>query len=598
MKKYLLYALTGVLLTACGKEETIGPDGPQTPGEGEIRFEIGIAPQSGVEAGPQTRVVTDEQFKCTWEAGDAIGIFAFAEGTDVTSQDYYINNAKLTYNGTSWTSDRPLYWPKGSKELQFYACYPYNTTEGVKGFSFAVKTDQSADTDGKSNLDLSDLMMASSSWLAKGSPVELIFDHYACMVELKLDNTVGAIDPHKEVIVKMRDVATKAWFTFQSSGWKAMSSYDRADITMRRVEQPDDDDYLTSYTFRAIVPLQGEKDEKSLFRIANGDLQLNGSRQALKTTLGRAELFTQKLPPYVHKVYIPAGTFKMGSSDGSNHDGDPATELNTEPRDEDRYEELYPNFERQHFVTLTEDYYLGRYEVTKAQFAAFLNANGIPGTIDLEFGNVYWDEKFGPKRIFREMNENIAFYPEYKDWRSWGPIWNKETQKWEVFGDPNAPVAHVSWYGARAYAEWIGGRLPTEAEWEYACRAGTTTPYYFGSDKTQIDDYAWYFSNAYSSKRLGPQTVGLKKPNAWGLYDMYGNVAEWVMDHCEVSFSDQPATNPTGPVKDPNSNENVVYRGGGFADPVPTTCRSAYRSYGSPQRADDYNGFRVAFDRK
>lgn len=595
MKKYLLYALAGVLLTACGKEEPIGPDGPQTPGEGEIRFEIGIAPQSGVEAGPQTRVVTDEQFKCTWEAGDQIGIFAFAEGTNVTSENYYIKNAKLTYDGTSWTSETPLYWPKDGKKLRFYACYPYNAMDGVKGFDFNVKMDQRADTDKKSNLDLSDLMMTFTAWLSPGSPVELQFSHYACMVELKLDNTVGAIDPHREVVVKMLDVPTKASFTFRSSGWTAMSGTDKADITMRRVEQPDDDDYFTSYTFRAIVPLHVQYKPKTLFHIANGDLRLNSSQLTLIPTIGHAELFTQKLPPYVHRVHIPAGTFKMGSSDGSNPDGDPATELNTEPRDEDRIE-FYPDFEKQHFVTLTRDFYLGRYEVTKAQFAAFLNANGITGSTEPQYGNVYWEEKYGNKRIFREMNENIAFYPAFRDWRTWGPIWNKETQKWEVFGDPNAAVAHVTRYGAMAYAEWIGGRLPTEAEWEYACRAGTTTPYYFGSDNSQIGDYAWYRGNSYSSICLGPQTVGLKKPNAWGLYDMYGNVVEWVMDFFE-NFTDEHVINPTGPVKDPNSNANVIFRGGGFADPVPQTCRSAYRSYGPSSSAEDYQGFRVAFNR-
>lgn len=595
MKKYLLYALTGVLLSACGKEEAIGPDGSQTPA-GEIRFEIGIASQGAMGTDPHTRVTTDDQFKCTWEAGDEIGIFAFVEGTSVTSEDYYFHNVKLTYDGTSWTPDTPLYWPAEGRKLQFYACYPYNAMDGVKNFDFKVKANQHADTDGKSNLSLSDVMMTSSIWLTKGSPVELWFSHYACMVELKLDNSAGAIDPHQEVIVKMLDVATTAPFTFKSSEWTPMTGRDRANITMRRVEQPDDDDYHTNYTFRAIVPLQEQYTEKSLFRIANGDLLLNGSQMMLDLKIGRAELFTQQLPPYIHKVYIPAGTFKMGSSDGSNPNGNPDTELNTDPRDEFRGE-FYPNMERQHFVTLTKDYYLGRYEVTKAQFAAFLNANGITGAADPTYGNVYWEEKFGQKRIFREMNEHIAFSPEFKDWRSWGPIWNEQTRKWEVFGDPNAAVAHVTWYGARAYAEWIGGRLPTEAEWEYACRAGTTTPYYWGSNRSVLSDYAWHFGNAYNSKCLGPQSVGLKIPNAWGLYDMLGNASEWVMDHFDI-FSDQPVTDPTGPVKDPDSNNNVVLRGGGFADSATSSHRSAFRSYNAPQGADDYNGFRVAFDRE
>lgn len=597
MKKYLIYALTGVMLAACGKEDTIGPDGPQTPGEGEIRFEIGFASADGAsEADPQTRVVIDKNFKCTWEAGDEIGIFAFKKDASVTpTPNYYIKNAKLTYNGTSWTSDRPLYWPNDGLQLQFWACYPYNAMQEVADFEFDVQRDQSANTNGKSNLDLSDLMMCNSSWFSQGDPVELLFSHFVCMVELKLDNSAGAIDPRREVIVKMREVATKASFTVNTTGWAANSGSHNADVTMRRVEQRGDNDYFTNYTFRAIVPRQPiQSGAKRLFHIVNDNLQLNSSEVNFKPTIGYADLFTQKLPPYIHKVLLPGGRFKMGSSDGSNPSGNPTIELNTEPKDEDR-DDSTPNMETQHFVTLTKSFYLGRYEVTKAQFAAFLNANGITGTTDPQSGNVYWEEKFDKRRIFREMNQNIAFEPGVKDWRSWGPIWNKETQKWEVFGDPNAAVTHVTRYGAMAYAEWIGGRLPTEAEWEYACRAGTTTPYYFGSDKTQIEDHAWYRGNAYNEQRFGPQTVGLKRSNQRGLYDMYGNVAEWVMDFYE-GYSSNSVMDPTGPVKDETSNANAVFRGGSFADPVPTTCRSAYRNYGPSDSAADYNGFRVAFD--
>lgn len=469
MKKYLLYALTGVLLTACGKEETIGPDGPQTPGEGEIRFEIGIAPQSGVEAGPQTRVVTDEQFKCTWEAGDAIGIFAFAEGTDVTSEDYYINNVKLTYDGTSWTSATPLYWPKDGKKLRFYACYPYNAMDGVKGFDFHVKMDQRADTDKKSNLDLSDLMMGSSIWLPSGSPVELRFSHYACMVELKLDNTVGAIDPNEEVIVKMRDVATKASFTFQSSGWTAMSGTDKADITMRRVEQPGDADYRTSYTFRAIVPLQEQEDEMSLFHIANGDLRLNSSKQTLETKIGRAELFTQKLPVYIHKVYIHA----------------------------------------------EHEFYLGRYEVTCKQYAAFLNA--------MRIGKANRGEE-----VKAEMGSGQQTLFKVSGW-DWTPKWNDATGRWEAEND--YPMTYVTWYGAMAFAQWAGGRLPEDQEWINACRAGTGTTYSFGNDASALGDYAVYYGN---KEHDGPSLIGTKKPNPWGLYNMHGNVSEWTTEKGKI----------------------------------------------------------------
>lgn len=510
MKKYLLYALAGVLLSACGKEETIGPNGPQTPGEDEIRFEIGIAPQSDTEADPQTRVVTDENFKCTWEAGDAIGIFAFEEGVDVTSKDYYIKNAKLTFDGTTWQSETPLRWPKNEKKLRFYACYPYNAMQDVAGFNFNVQTNQSADTDGKSNLDLSDVMMTYSIWLPSGSPVELHLSHYACMVQLKLDNTAGSIDPNEEVIVKMRDVATKASFNFSATGWTAMSGSDNADITMRRVEQPGDADYRTNYTFRAIVPLQEQSEPKSLFRISNGSMLLNGSKTTLALKIGRAELFTQKLPVYIHKVHIPAGeTMKA--------------------------------------------FYMGRYEVTRTQYAAFLNAVGI--------GKAEPGEEV--KADVRGYGQQTLFQVNRWDWT---PKWNEATGRWEATED--YPMIYVTWYGAKAFADWAGGRLPEHPEWIYACRAGTKTVYSFGNYETALRDYTVY---ANSKEHDGPSLTGTKKPNPWGLYNMHGNVSEWM------------------------SEKNNI-RSGSWRS-LASACGSLY-DFDTYTGYQNYIGLRVVFDKK
>jgi len=134
-----------------------------------------------------------------------------------------------------------------------------------------------------------------------------------------------------------------------------------------------------------------------------------------------------------------------------------------------------------------------------------------------------------------------------------------------------------------------GYRLPTEAEWEYACRAGSTTAYFFGNDPSKLKDYAWFEKNSGGK----PQPAGQKPPNAWGLYDMHGNVWEWCNDFYQVDYYQQsPKENPTGP----KAGDTKVVRGGAwkFSD---ETCRSAYRYNENPGYADvcfgyDIYGFR------
>ncbi len=134
-----------------------------------------------------------------------------------------------------------------------------------------------------------------------------------------------------------------------------------------------------------------------------------------------------------------------------------------------------------------------------------------------------------------------------------------------------------------------GYRLPTEAEWEYACRAGTTTAYFFGDNPAKLGDYAWFQKNAGGR----PRPVGQKQPNPWGLYDMTGNVWEWSNDYYKVDYyQESPRENPRGP----NEGEKMVLRGGAFKFSA-ENCRSGYRYNESPGSADvcfgyDIYGFR------
>ena len=160
----------------------------------------------------------------------------------------------------------------------------------------------------------------------------------------------------------------------------------------------------------------------------------------------------------------------------------------------------------------------------------------------------------------------------------------------EFQGDLNRPVERVSWNDAQEFCRRLSQkvgmsfRLPTEAEWEYACRAGTTTAYSFGDDPSRIVDYAWFKDNSGGSTH----PVATKQPNAWGLYDMHGNVAEWCADWYDT-YPDTPTADPQGPA----TGLYRVSRGGTWTS-YPFTCRAATRS--SSPAASSYNfcGFRVA----
>jgi WD40 repeat protein len=162
------------------------------------------------------------------------------------------------------------------------------------------------------------------------------------------------------------------------------------------------------------------------------------------------------------------------------------------------------------------------------------------------------------------------------------------------FIDPKNPVEYVSWDDCQVFLRELKKKapayeyaLPTEAQWEYACRAGTSTTYSFGDSESSLAEYAWFSGNSGGTTHL----IGLKKPNPWGLYDIHGNVLEWCADFYAASYPSSAESDPTGP----SWGVTRVLRGG-------RDCRSAYRWHDvpsarhvkDPSRRDSEYGFRVA----
>lgn len=232
---------------------------------------------------------------------------------------------------------------------------------------------------------------------------------------------------------------------------------------------------------------------------------------------------------------IPGGTFTMGSPEGEadrQENEGPAVEVKVSP------------------------FWMGKCEVTWDEYEPFMvshverKKNGARKDYD-PAKHTMVDAVSAPTPPYMEMSFGM--------------------------GQSGYPAISMTQHAANKYCQWLSAqtghfyRLPTEAEWEYACRAGSSTAYSFGDDASQLEDHAWFFDNSDQYEK-----VGTKKPNAWGLHNMHGNVMEWTADQYAEDYFEQIRDNPVDPFLRPTKLYPRSVRGGGWEDDA-EQLRSAYR---------------------
>ncbi len=267
-------------------------------------------------------------------------------------------------------------------------------------------------------------------------------------------------------------------------------------------------------------------------------------------------------------VLIPPGESDMGSTD--------AVVANLLEKAKSKniggfYIERLPSEAPKHRVRITKPFWLGRHEVTRGQFRRFVDDSGYRTEAER-------DGKGGRALIDGQLKRDPRL------------VWNRDLGFEQA---DNYPVVNVTWNDVTEFCAWLSEKegekshLPSEAQWEYACLAGTTTPWYSVDNEEALKEYGWFISHAEGKS----QPVGQKTPNAWGLYDMHGNVWEWCADWYDPAYyATSPRHDPAGPAAGPYH----VPRSGSWANAA-GACQAAYRcGWQEAGGRADSRGFRIA----
>lgn len=637
----VLLILTVLLPCSCQHDE-IG----SSPGK---TVSVELFAQIGSLSQPQNRgdVIATRVAGNMFEADDLVGIYMLSAtgalpGDIIDSYDnrrYRVASNGTTPSGLKLTPSSPehaMFYPEDGTNVKFIAYYPYLPTYSGSGESagkinnYVYPVDVSEQ--GLNNVDL--LYSNNGTGNNTGGTTTLTFSHQLSKLIVNLEQVAGMNDDLTSAYITITGMPAKGTFNLVDAEFTLDATSNNIPIvigTNTKVGSVVRYDAIviphtrTAYAGRKItfsvggtdytwtmpddIKFEKNKEYKCSFTIRGRELAFNGVTVS-DWTDGSSDL--------VFPVSrIPAGKFWMGSPDGTKQITINGTDFTP---DADPYRTADGREEPIHEVQITKDFYMSKYQVTNAQFCMFLNSlkddpkYSVEKPSGITFFQAFYTTDEGKVPYVQECNHSHAYSA------IWGLKYNETTKEWAPNRHANGidhsdyPICYVTFYGAQHFCDWIKGRLPTEAEWEYACRGGK---YFIGNAPIRwisispqaMADYAWVGYNNSSDYQnggkvdgylYGTKPVGLKYPNEYGLYDMIGNVWEWTTDWFSFAYyndiSGSLAVDPQGPASGDIivGAQRKVLRGTNYGD-VPISTRSAVRGYNVPEAINASYGFRVVF---
>lgn len=534
-----------------------------------------------------------------WEANDAIGVFFVKDGANLNDPtDILYENIKYEYDNSTpsppWqqsgykafkiNSANVPYYPVDDSKIQAIAYYPYNSSwSSINGIYNIDVSNQSKQQD----IDLLYAPITTGNYKKTNAsnPINLDFYHKLSrlILDIKAGEGVSEDDIKKDLTIELNNYIYKGVFSL-ATGNVSPSGSDKKSINPYKATSASSG-HLVRYEAILIPQTTSSIDffigtTKYSLELKNSKgatLELeSGTQYVYSITITKTTIIIEgeeivdwgntnnskdgQVNPYIEFVDIRHGTFWMGSEV-------------THP-----IGVMTNNYQKNvHKVTLSKDFKLSTYPITNRLFAYFLNAYGVGADGKSPIGKLHATQPLVKDCI----TEN----------EKWGVTFNSITNKWvPAPGMDEHPAVWLSWYGADAFAKWYGGRLPTEAEWEYACWADLRKdPYILGSsaeyatpDGTNLNlgDYMWITDST--------KPVGGKDPNKWGLHDMMGNITEWINDNFDLyTTTDAIDPNPAG------NGSGKVLRG---SNPWNTMEEASSRYVDTEEKMYAATGFRIAMD--